>query len=80
MYQVKFKSTGKVAASFMVKDMAVLWYEYNNFDPDSGAMLDLFEIVYIDPQNPAKARKVKAPEHTDIHGLLLEPQQDPKEG
>lgn len=72
MYQVKFKSTGKVAASFMVKDMAVLWYEYNNFDPESGAMLDLFEIVYTDPANPSKSKKIKAPDHTDVHGLLAE--------
>lgn len=45
MYLIKFKSSGIVAARFSERAQAKYWLELNNYHPETGDCLDLFELV-----------------------------------
>lgn len=45
MYLIKFKSSGIVAARFNDRAQAKYWVSLNDYDPETGDCLGLFEIV-----------------------------------
>jgi hypothetical protein len=45
MYAVQFKASKVIACRFTDRAMAKSWYDLNNFDPESGEDLGLFQVV-----------------------------------
>lgn len=45
MYVIRFRSSKIVAARFSDRGQAKYWLSLNDFDPDTGECLGLFELV-----------------------------------